>query len=68
MIRYLITTHGHLEGVRLSKPGHWGNVPYRCEEEARKAAEKDARGQRIKMERRDYPALSTVFAPEPYTR
>jgi hypothetical protein len=27
-VRYIITTHRHLPGVRLSKCGHWLNEPF----------------------------------------
>ena len=43
MIRYIITSHLHLPGVRLSKCGHWGNIPYDTEEEARAQAKADAK-------------------------
>ena len=38
-MRFIVTTHHHLPGVRLSKPGHWGNLPFDCYD----AAEEHAR-------------------------
>lgn len=57
MTRYLVTRHAHLDGVRLSKPGHWGNVPYPDEDAAETAARQDAQGAPIRIERRSYPGL-----------
>lgn len=57
MIRYLVTTHAHLDGVRLSRLGHWGNVPYPDDEAALAAAELDAAGQRYQVKRQSFPAL-----------
>lgn len=62
MIRYTVTQHGHLEGARLSKSGHWCNHPHDTVEEARRAAEADAAGQPFHIETRRFPALSTGVA------
>jgi hypothetical protein len=52
MIRYLITRHVGLPGVRLSKPGHWGNIPLDDEGAANSAAEQDAGRHPFTIERR----------------
>jgi len=41
-LRYVIASHSWLPGVRLSKPGHWGNIPYPDAETAQAAAAVDA--------------------------
>lgn len=51
MIRYFITSHTRLPGVRLSKLGHWGNMPHPDEDAARAAILADAGGQRHAVER-----------------
>lgn len=58
MTLYHITSHAHLDGVRLSKPGHWGNVPYRSEAGAEEAARLDAGGP-VTIKRERFPALPT---------
>ena len=63
MIRYIITSHAHLDGVRLSKCGHWGNIPFATEEEAREHAKADARAnphiiERERIKRRMSPATA----------
>ena len=50
-IRYIVTTHRHLEGVGLSRPGHWGGCRYPNDAEAETAARKDARGAAIVIDR-----------------
>jgi len=35
---FIITTHRKREGARLSKRGHWGNMPYPDVEAAERAA------------------------------
>lgn len=42
--RYIITRHSHLEGVRLSKPGHWGNLQFASDAAATAYATEDAGG------------------------
>jgi hypothetical protein len=42
--RYIITRHAHLEGVRLSMPGHWGNLPFEDDAAAVSYATRDAGG------------------------
>lgn len=42
VLRYALTLSPRLEGVRLSKRGHWGNLPYADEEAARASARADA--------------------------
>lgn len=27
-MKFILTTHAHLPGVRLSLPGQWGNLPF----------------------------------------
>ena len=51
MIRYIFTTHAHLPGVRLSRPGHWTNLPHDSDADALEAARKDAKGKPFKVER-----------------
>lgn len=48
---YVITSHRRLEGVRLSKPGHWGNVYYPDEDAARAAARAHAGTDQLTFER-----------------
>lgn len=50
-IRYIITTHRHLDGVGLSKPGHWGGARYPDDAAAERAARADARGAAIVIDR-----------------
>lgn len=57
MIRYLVTTHGHLPGARLSRLGDWGNVPHASIEEAEEAARQDARGAPFRIARKAYEGL-----------
>lgn len=66
MTRYLITRHDHLDGVRVSKPGCWGNIPYPDEAAALAAIERDAGGKRFKIERSSHPALSKTFVKLPF--
>jgi len=49
--RYVITRPVHLEGVRLSKPGHRGKVPHANDEDAAQAARVDANGRPIVIDR-----------------
>lgn len=49
--RYVITTHRRLDGVRLSKRGNWGNIPFPDDEAAATAARADAGGGAIEIER-----------------
>lgn len=51
MIRYIITTHAHLPGVGLSKPGHWGGMRHPDDAAAARAAEDDAKGKPFTIER-----------------
>lgn len=44
MIAYIITTHSHLPGVGLSKPGHWGGLRHADDASAAEAARIDANG------------------------
>lgn len=57
MIDYVITSHGHLEGVRLSKRGHWANVPFETEENAEDHAKNDAAGEPFTLTRKHFRAL-----------
>jgi hypothetical protein len=49
-VSYIITTHRGLAGVRLSKAGEWGNVPYPDEQAAREAARKHAGNRPVAIE------------------
>ena len=40
-IRYVVATHSWMEGARLSKCGHWGNMPHPDVEAATAAARYD---------------------------
>lgn len=57
MIRYTITTHGHLEGARLSRAGHWCNLSFSSVEAAEAAAVDDADGREHRITRKALPAL-----------
>ena len=59
-IRYVITSHGHLEGVRLSRLGSRGNEPLGSEEEARAAAIANANGAPYVIERKHFPGRPGV--------
>lgn len=50
-MRYIIARHAGLDGVRLSKPGHWGNMPYPSDEAAVAAARRDAGRLPVEIER-----------------
>lgn len=52
-LRYIITTHRHLPGVRLSKFGHWGNQPFNDDGEAAAFAARDADGKPFTIERKN---------------
>lgn len=41
-LRYVVATHSWMDGARLSKCGHWGNMPYPDVEAATAAARLDA--------------------------
>jgi len=41
-LRYVVATHSWAEGAKLSKRGHWGNLPYADREAATAAAHADA--------------------------
>jgi hypothetical protein len=57
LIRFLITTHGHLPGVRLSMIGNWGNIPFPDADKAADIARWHADGRPHKIERKAFPAL-----------
>lgn len=57
MIRCLITTHGHLEGVRLTIFGDRGNLPFPDDAAAVAYATKAAKGRPHTIERQRCPAL-----------
>lgn len=42
MLRYVVTTYPGATGANLSKPGHWGNIPYTSTAAAETAARHDA--------------------------
>lgn len=50
-IHYVVATHSWLEGARLSKCGHWGNMPYPDVEAATAAARADAGDRPLQIER-----------------
>jgi hypothetical protein len=50
-IRYVVATHGWLEGARLSKCGHWGNEPFPDVDAATAAAQADAGDRPFTVER-----------------
>lgn len=49
---FLIMTHLGLEGVRLSRPGHFGNVPFPTDADATAEARRIANGSPIAIERK----------------
>lgn len=51
LIRYVVATHSWLEGARLSKCGHWGNLPHPDVEAATAAARADAGDRFFTVER-----------------
>lgn len=51
VIRYTITRHRRLEGVGLSKSGHWGGKRYPSDEAAVAALQLDAGAARYTIER-----------------
>lgn len=52
MLRYLITTHSGYDGARLSKLGHWGNIPHADDAAAEAAARADAGKASLTIERK----------------
>lgn len=50
-LRYVFTTHRNRPGVRLSKPGYWGNIPFETEDEALTAVRLDANGRPFTIDR-----------------
>jgi hypothetical protein len=50
-IRYVVATHSWMEGARLSKCGHWGNIPHPDVEAATAAARADAGNSAFTVER-----------------
>ena len=58
-LRFILTSHGHLDGVRLSLIGDRGNLPFPDEPTARVEAERMARGRPYTIERKRYPALAS---------
>jgi len=50
-IRYVVATHSWLEGARLSKCGHWGNIPPPAVDAANQAARTDAGDRPFQIER-----------------
>jgi hypothetical protein len=53
-LRYVITSHRHLTGVRLSRLGDWGNLPFGNESAARAHAKADASGRAFTIERKHF--------------
>ena len=60
MIRYIITTHSHMDGVGLSKSGHWGGFRYPDDAAASAAAETDAKGKPFKIDRQTVRKRLTI--------
>lgn len=56
-MKFHITTHGHLTGVRLSLEGRFGNIPFASDGLAAWKAKLIADGQAFTIERTAYPAL-----------
>lgn len=50
-IRYVVTRHAHLDGVRLSRPGHWGNLPFPSDADATSYAIRDAGAADVMIDR-----------------
>lgn len=50
-IRYVVATHGWLEGARLSRCGDWCNIPYDDVKAAMAAAQADAGNRPFTVER-----------------
>ncbi len=50
-IRYVVATHSWMEGARLSKCGHWGNLPHPDVAAATAAAIANAGDRPFKVER-----------------
>jgi hypothetical protein len=57
-LRFVITSHAHLPGARLSLLGSWANLPFATDEGAERAAVAHANGRAYSIERRAFPALS----------
>lgn len=62
-LRYTITTHRHLPGVRLSKAGHWLNEPFPNDAQAEAFAVIDARGHAFTIERKPINKVLSEFRP-----
>lgn len=66
MIEFVVSSHALLEGVRLSRLGSYGNVPFASEEEARAQAKLEARGAPHVVRVEHYPGpfkVKGVLAP-----
>lgn len=64
-LRYTITTHRHLPGVRLSKSGHWVNEPFPNDTQAETFAALDAARDKLPftIERKNVNKSLTEFRP-----
>lgn len=64
-LRYMITTHRHLPGVRLSKSGHWLNEPFPNDAQAEAFAVLDAARDRrpFTIERKQVTLVLKEFRP-----
>jgi len=62
--RYLITTHPHLPGVGLSKPGSWGNLRFADDAAASEAARSDAGSGPIAIERATVRRKLSLFSKD----
>lgn len=56
-MKFFVTRHAHLAGVRLSRAGSHGNLPFPDYQAAIDAAEVEANGQPFTIERENCPAL-----------
>lgn len=56
-LRFTITRHAHLPGVRLRLRGDFANRPFESEEAATNAAHVIANGRPLAIERESFPAL-----------
>lgn len=59
-MRFIISTHKGLEGVRLSKPGHFTNLPFPTDDAAVAHARKVAGRQPVAIEREHYGPVRKI--------
>ena len=58
-LRFLITSHAHLAGVRLSLRQSFGNIPFPNENAAEDEAASIAGKRAYTIERKSFPALAS---------